>query len=286
MSTLPVLRGVDRRPLKGDEAVTVTARAQAGDHAAQMRMIGAVAGIILQTIRAITRKNPRQETEDLFNEAALYLITHAIPKFRPDRSLWNTYAGWWIRARVWRAAADNSTIRIPSGALERARRDGTMARMVTLANPASLDIAHEAHDTSRWNLHDVLTDEEDADLEEATIETEQRHRVVAVAMRTGEARNTYTMLLRMAGRTLDDVGRRLGVSRERARHYEAFAFGNVLDHLAFWPTIRIGECPGWHAPCGAPAELEVGVCVPCFRALELAAGTLTSELAPIVARTA
>lgn len=284
--SLPIVKSLDRRPLTDEEVVTVSARAKAGDHAAQMRMVGAVSSMIMRSVFAAHRINPQSSPDDLFQEVALLLIRCAIPKYDPTKAKWVTYATWWIRAGAWRTSDSDRTIRIPPHALQTARQEGHLQTMRSLGTPSSLDAIRQASQDSEWSLHDCTTDEESIDIEEITIETEQKARLVSIAMRALPERHAYTLLMRLAGYTFQQVADRLGCSRELIRKYDAKAYAGVVDHLATWPRVPPTVCPGWRKPCDALPELEVGVCVDCFRALEAAAATLTSELAPIVARTA
>jgi RNA polymerase primary sigma factor len=194
---------------------------------------------------------------DLIQEGNIGLMK-AVDRFQFRRGFrFSTYATWWIRQAITRAVADyGRTIRLPVhvveslNKLERTRR---RLREATSREPTAAELARELQvpedkvqllldasrlpysldapaggEDSETELRDLLADrsagtpEEDvlrrdaaARIEEAMAPLDEREREV-VRLRYGLSNDRE--------HTLAEVGRRLGVSRERVRQIEQRAF--------------------------------------------------------------
>lgn len=202
------------------------------------------------------------DDDDMFQEACLGLI-RAAEKFDPKLGYkFSTYATWWLRQAVTRALADKArTIRIPVhvverlGKLRRVRRElGTSLGRDPTSEESAARLALTAEQMLELERVEFLDcvglDEltEEADLRAATSGTESLEdaaavrvvdaRVVEILMLVdAREREVLTLRLGLDGSeplTLDAVGARFGVTRERVRQIESAA----LKRLAGWVSLE------------------------------------------------
>lgn len=217
------------------------------------------ANVRLVNVLARRYHHPTLTTLDLFQEGTLGLL-RAIEKFDPERAIkFSTYATWWIWQQLGRAAdTHGSLIRTPVHWGQFRRRlsrdeqglagenDGKVTRQ-QLAESQGID--QERFDAMSQSFYFVSTDAPVSEDDDRTLETilasdceaPEDHASGAAlrkqleeAMTHLPARESYILRQRFGWQddnteTLEDLGTRLGVSRERIRQLESRALNKLKD---------------------------------------------------------
>jgi RNA polymerase sigma factor (sigma-70 family) len=166
------------------------------------------------------------DSDDLFN-AAYFGLRRAAEKFDPARGCkFSTYALHWVRHHVQRTIADQSrTVRVPVWFRERARR-----MQETLPPDAlSLDapIRFGDGETKPW-LEMMASDDDPTE----PLSRTQRREVIEQALDQLPERTRDVLRSRFWNdESLAEIGRRLGLSRERIRQLEAVGLQLLREEL-------------------------------------------------------
>ena len=245
--------------LSAAEEVELAKRIERGDRAAKDRMINSNLRLVVSIAKRY--QGHGLSLLDLIQEGIIGLI-RAVEKYDYRRGFkFSTYATWWIRQAVQRGVANKSrTIRIPVHIVERehkiARAERTLAPRLArpptdeeIAEEAKLPLKHvrEVREAARavTSLDRPVGDEgdaafgdllatEQADVQEE-VEVSLREESLRRALRDLSERERRVLELRygLAGdepRSLEAIGKVLGVTRERVRQIESDALENLALH--------------------------------------------------------
>jgi RNA polymerase primary sigma factor len=235
------------------EEIDLAQRAAAGDDRARRRLVECNLRLVIAIARRYTSTGV--PLIDLIQEGNLGLM-RAAEKFDYQRGChFGTYATWWIRQAVSRAAGEQSRlIHLPEHVATRLRKVRRIAAQLSQENgldplpeqiaeacnleldevvdllevieqPVSLDAPVD--DEARYSLADTLEDSTTPAPSETASQHllgEELHR--ALALLTPRERAVITLRYGIGdgrSRTLLEVGKELGISRERVRQLEVVA---------------------------------------------------------------
>ena len=237
------------RLLTAAQEVSLAKRIEGGDAGAKEEMIKANLRLVVSIAK--NYRNQGLPFLDLIQEGTLGLI-RAVEKFDWRRGFkFSTYATWWIRQAVARALADKArTIRMPVHIVERLQKINRAERTLWAQlgrEPTLEEIADEASlapeqvlevraaARASTSLDAPVGDDEDATLgdfvagdeplPEDEVDVQLRRQVLLDALLSLPDREREVVTLRYGidgnePRTLEEIGRRLGLTRERVRQIE------------------------------------------------------------------
>ena len=247
--------------LTPDEEKHYARLTQRGDEAARKRMIESNLRLVVNIAR---RYKPRgMSLADLIEEGNLGLM-RAVEKFDPERGFrFSTYATWWIRQAIERAIMNQArTIRLPINVVKDLNGCLRAARELTQHldhEPSSAEIARRvdksAQEVSRLmglnervasvdvplgpdgdtSLVDTIADDPGRDPSEALQAELVRQRIAAwLSHLTDRQREVLVRRFGLLGHessTLEEVGREIGLTRERVRQIQVEALERLRRAL-------------------------------------------------------
>jgi RNA polymerase primary sigma factor len=261
------LREIGRHPLlTAADEVELSKRIERGDMEAKRRMIECNLRLVVSIAK--NYRNQGLPFLDLIQEGMFGLI-RAVEKFEWQRGLkFSTYATWWIRQAVARAIADKArTIRVPVHVVERMQKMHRAERhlwtqlarepsLEEIADEAGLPLqqAVEVRGAARasTSLDQPIGEQEDAvfgdlvagddPLPDEVTERRLQKEALDRALESLPERDRRVLELRYGLRgeephTLEHIGRRLGITRERVRQIE-------IESLSRLASLREIEAVG------------------------------------------
>ena len=255
-----------RGPLLSPQAEKALLRRMVqGDAGARHQLVEANLPLVVSIAKKYAGRSLSLGFEDLVQEGTVGLM-QAVDQYDPRRGCrLSTYGTWWIRQAITRAIADQGPlIRLPvnqTGRLQRLRRATRELQQQGAREPTLEELAEaldwpveNLRELHPWNLEPVSLDQPVGEREETwgdrladfgsaspahRAEQEELREQVAAALETLTPREREVVHLRFGladgwGRTLQEIGQQLGVSRERVRQIERKALQQLRERFPGW----------------------------------------------------
>jgi RNA polymerase primary sigma factor len=254
--------------LTPQEEVSLSKKIRKGDAAARERMIKANLRLVVKIARDY--EGLGLPLLDLINEGNIGLMK-GVERFDPKKGAkLSTYAAWWIKQSIKRALANQSkTIRLPVHVVDKLlhlRRAEAKLHDVLGREPTDEELGHILGFTAKRvadlrkaairpasleaplgdddgkQVADVVADEKAADpyeqLEDKTNTAMIREMVATLSPREAEILRFRFGLDGEEEKTLEEVGEKFGVTRERIRQIQEIALKKLRRKIEKLETVR------------------------------------------------
>ena len=243
--------------LTEDEVKTLFKRIEAGDKAAHDVVVEHNLRLVVKYAKSIKKAYRAEESIMDLVQAGNIGLMRAVDKFEVDKGYaFSTYASWWIKQSIIRHIFDNeSSIRVPAHMSERFvslsrairnfqeenGREPTFEEISKRVNITKKEYdVFKSLDRNVISLNTVINEESDTEIldfipctEAADPVYEETHQkmlceTINEVLARLETRESYIIKARygldgMPAKTLEEIGRDLGITRERVRQIETIA---------------------------------------------------------------